>query len=796
MSSRYPFRHLGPPGAGPVVPGPGPVVPGPVVVPPAPPIVVDDSSSENASESASDNAPDEYQQPTRTPLRLRRPSDSTASDTESVASGFTEETVTDNGEEHPTDRQARLRRIWQAQTRWNNGIQTLDDKLQHANDGVINGFGNVQHGVAAGADYLYNDIAWPFYQEMTVQIHAAAIIFNRVLRWFFRSLLRTMHWLWQRIGVDFFGVLLQILVLLPPFFWRWGREYAIRARRRILVWIDDLYDRLVVLAGWLWQVGLDSAAFLGRISRICIDVLYDCLRVFTRTMFYCLARSYYWLTHDGLKFTILLVIAWGLFLSALKGWEGMCLYACDSTAYNNTGLLVNGSLLQTSCKLDGINNTIQIVHSELAALLNASDTVIRTTDDMANPVSIDVQHPLEKLLLHISNLKTFVKLHQLPDLTINPEDTGAIATIPPQEIPTVYRDLSKHARAISNHSEIARHEFTLRYDELNIRLNAIQDYSKENETQSAVGRFFSETYHYLLSSAFKSTHAHRQASHYAKVAQKILEDTLTLSLLEKPSDVAWRIGEMEELMVAIREQVHGFQDDWTVACRLWRMKWPEGTTEKDVLEKSRNNPKIFQVMDDAARCVKDPETYVKELDAGIARVKTAAELMLRTDAEHKTILQGLVALHKQVHDLLDNAAGWEGEPKTQLLLPDLLEPRSCDGLPRCVGDGNRASVNITSMCSRTILRTFVRHVGNMNIKLGRQKRVKVVEVPMGKPGHYMNDDGEVAQHFTHPRFWDNVDYLGKPPALSRTELWKLWFAQKREEYGEAFDEWEKKWVVE
>jgi hypothetical protein len=829
MSSRYPFRHLGPPGSGPpVVPGPvvpapvvippvvvpGPVIVPPVVVPPVfvPPIVVDDSSSENASDSASDNVPDEHQQPTRTPLRLRRPSDSTASDTESVASGFTEETVTDNGEEHPTDCQARLRRIWQAQTRWNNGIQTLDDKLQHANDGVINGFGNVQHGVAAGADYLYDDIAWPFYQEMTVQIHAAAIIFNlalahivagiiNLLRWFFRSLSRTIHWLWQRIGVDFFGVLFQILVLLPPFFWRWGREYAIRARRRVLVWIDDLYDCLVVLAGWLWQVGLDSAAFLGRNFRICIGVLYDCLCVFTHTMIYCLARSYYWLTHDGLKFTILLGIASGLFLSALKGWEGMCLYACDNTAYNNTGLLGNGSLLQASCELDGINNTIQIVHSELAALLNASDTVILTTDNMAHPVSIDVQHPLEELFDNIGNLKTFVRLHQLSDLTINPEDTGAIATIPPQEIPTVYRELSKHARAISNHSEIARHEFTLRYDELNIRLNAIQEYSKENETQSAVGRFISETYHYLLPSAFKSTHAHRQASHYAKVAQKILEDTLTISLLEKPSDVAWRIGEMEELMVTIREQLHGFQGEWTVACQTWKEIWGEGTTYQDVLDSSRGHhfkepDALFKRMDDASRCEKDPETYVKELDAGIARVKTAAELMLRADAEHKTILQGLVALHKQVHDLFDNTAGWEGEPRTKPLLPSLLDPKSCDGFPRCVGDGNRASINITRMCSRTILRTFVRHVGNMNIKLGRQKRIEVVEVPMGKPGYYMNDDGEIAQHFVHPRFWDNVDYLGKPPPLGQAALWRLWVRQKREEYGEAFDEWEKKWVMD
>jgi hypothetical protein len=557
-----------------------------------------------------------------------------------------------------------------------------------------------------------------------------------------------------------------------------------------------LYDCLVVLAGWLWQLGLDSAAFLGRISRICIGVLNDCLRISTLTMFYYLARLYYWLTHDGLKFTILLGIASGLFLSALKGWEGMCLYACDNTVYNNTGLLVNGSLLQSSCELEGINSTIQIVHSELAALLDASDAVILTTDDMAHPVFIDVQHPLEKLIQNISYLQDFVRLHQLSDLTINPEDTGAVATIPPQKTLTVYRELRNYAWAISNHSAIAKYELTTRYDELNIRLNAIQEYSKENETQSAVGRFFSETFHYVVPSAFKFTHAHRQASDYARVAQQILEDALTLSLLEKPSDVAWRIGRMEELMVMIREQLHNFQDEWTVACQPWKDIWGEGTTYEDVLHASKSHPKIFERMDNATRCEKDPETYAKELDAGIARVKTAAERMLRADTEHKTILQGLVALHKQVHDLLDNAAGWEGEPKTKPLIPDLLDPRSCDGLPRCVDDGNRASINITRMCSRTILRTFVRHVGNMNVKLGRQKRSAEVEVPMGKYRRYYIKDDKVMEHFVHPEFWGNADYPGKPPPLSRTARLKLWIGEKVEGLGETFDELEKGWVME
>ena len=65
-------------------------------------------------------------QPQRPGLRLRRLSDSTDTDTESVA---TEDTATDNGEERPTNREVRRLLIWQAKVRWNNRIDHVGRDL-------------------------------------------------------------------------------------------------------------------------------------------------------------------------------------------------------------------------------------------------------------------------------------------------------------------------------------------------------------------------------------------------------------------------------------------------------------------------------------------------------------------------------------------------------------------------------------------------------------------------------------------------------------------------------------------
>ncbi|KAM0699972.1 hypothetical protein Q7P36_000183 [Cladosporium allicinum] len=695
-------------------------------------------------------------QPQRPRLNLRRLSDSTNTDTES---DFTEDKVTDNGEEHPTNREARRLLIWQAKVRWNNRI----DQLQNAIDAVNNGF----PGANRGLNYLYNDIAWPFYQEMEVQLHAAYILSVRAI----------FHL--GRLTWDFFAEVFDILDLLRQFIIRNGRELLIRSGQWIWARLGALYDCLVILAGWLLQVGLASAVVFGRFLRTCMVYL----RIFAVSIYNGLGMFLHWLTHDGMKLAILLGLASMLSMSVLKGWEGMCLFVCDDIVYNNTELLVNGSLLQTSCELDDVNNTIKLVHSELAALLDASDAVILTTDEMAHPAFIAVNRPLEDLIQTISRLNTYVGLHQLSDLTINPEDTGAVATIPPQNIPTVYEELTNHARAIKNHSEIVRHIFTIQYDELNIRLNAIQEFSKDNETQSAVGLFFSETFAYILPSAFKFTHAHRQASHYARVAQVILEGNSTLPLLEMSSDIAWWIGRMSELMVPVREQLHNFQDKWIVACETWKAIWGEGATMEDVVKSAGHEFKgyglVWQLVDDAKRCEKSPDTYVKDLDAAIATVKSAAGRIVQADADHKIILQGLVDLHKQVHDLIHKAVGWKNDPRTKRLLPDLLEPRSCDGFPRCLGDGTRSPLKISPQCSRTILREFVTRVGNMDIKLGRQRSTPKDQVFQGKYKDFRDENGEVVgEHVSDPNF--------------RADNSPGWAARSRDWVGgvlKAVDEW-------
>lgn len=224
---------------------------------------------------------------------------------------------------------------------------------------------------------------------------------------------------------------------------------------------------------------------------------------------------------------------------------------------------------------------------------------------------------------------------------------------------------------------------------------------------------------------------------------------------------------MSELMIMARDQLHGFQDEWTVICQPWRDTYPEGTTVEDVVNMLRHfESSLFEEMDAAKRCEKDPETYVKEVNLAIQKVKTAAERMQQADADHKTILQGLAALHKQVLDLLDSAGGWRGEPKTQHLLPDLLEPRSCEGLARCMGEGTRHPVQISPMCSRTILRQFVAHVGAMNVQLGRQRSRPGDAVPLGKFKGYRDALGEVREHV--PEFWSKDD---SPSWIARSSEW-------------------------
>jgi hypothetical protein len=566
------------------------------------PIIIDDNDSDESDD---------------TPITRRASSDET--DTESVATDFTEDTVTDNGEEHPSDHQARELRTWQANSRMSNTIERLDKTLQYTNDGMINGFQSVHRGL----DYLYNDITLLAYREMEVQLHAAAILSVRalvysvthivdLLRILFGRLSQMMPWLW-RVGVnsavslgrntlDFFHELYIILDLLVRFLWMWGVDYVIMFRayskNRIRVAYAHLDIFIRLLLHWLWQVGVDSTAVLGRIRRTCTGVLYDCLVMFLQ-----------WLDRDGWKLAIFCGIASLISISILKGWLGMSLYVCDNPAYNNTGLLTRGSLLQTTCELNNVSKTIQIVNSELAALLDASDTVIHTTDDMAHPAFIDMYHPSRDLIRNISQLKEFAEMHQLSDPTISPEDTGALATIPPLETLTVFEEMYQHAWAIRNNSEIVKHELEIRYDELNVRLNGIQEYSKKNETQSAVRLFFSEVFSYLLPSSFTLTHTHRQASDYAKVSQQILEDRLTLSLLNKTSTIAQRINKISALMVIVRDYLHDFQDDWVEACREWKEEHGDDATYDGVMHGARHivgGDTIFKLLDGLLRCEKGP----------------------------------------------------------------------------------------------------------------------------------------------------------------------------------------------
>ena len=234
-----------------------------------------------------------------------------------------------------------------------------------------------------------------------------------------------------------------------------------------------------------------------------------------------------------------------------------------------------------------------------------------------------------------------------------------------------------------------------------------------------------ETAYNLLPSTFKLTHTHRQASDYARVARQILEDSLTASILDKTSDIKSTIAKIQVLMVPARQHLTNFQADWATACAPWIATWGPYATKEDVVEPAKKKvvDDIFQRLDDADRCAfgRDPESWIKRLDAAILKMTTAAQTLTRIDADHQTILQGLVAVHVQVSDLLDNAGGYKGEPKTQRLLPDLIELRKCDGHARCDGEGRRDPIKVTPMCARTILRAFVVHVREMDVELGRQR---------------------------------------------------------------------------
>jgi hypothetical protein len=689
-------------------------------------ILPDETDIESDGSGESDKFED-YQAPGG-PISSRLSSDET--DTESVATDFTEDAVTDNGEEHPTSYQARYDRRYEAKQRWNNIIDRLDATLQHANDGAINGY---QH-------------AWPAYEEMLVQLQTAATMLRFVIRSIVitciiglvklicRSLFRAVCWLWQPFvdswvaTVDFISEVGEVLEALAEFLQRWGVEIVLRTGEALMNFKEWAWGQLAVFGPWLLQYGVDSAVFVGKAIRAGLKVVWNFLYKYV-------AIFIDWLVHDGLRYALFTGIVSMISFSIMKGWLGMSLHACDNivpdstlnndTAYDDTGLPVGRSFFQSTCEIDGVNYAIQIVNSELAVLQDASDTVILTTDNMKDPIFLDLSRATGDLTKTVADVKEWARLHGLTDPTISPDDTGALATIPPPESPSVLAEINRHAWEIRNSSEIVRHELQIRYDELNVRLNSIQKYSQKSGTQSDAGLVLYEASYNLLPFAFKLTHTHRQASDYARVARQILEDSLTASILDKTSDIMSSIAKIEVLMVTARQHLTNFQPDWVVACAPWIAIWGPSTTKEDVVEASKPIPNvdIFQRLDDAHRCAlgRDPDTWIRKLDAAIFKMKTAAQTLARIDAEHHTILQGLAVVHTQVSDLLDNAAGYKGEPKTPALLPDLLEPRSCDGHARCDGQGRRDPIKITPMCARTILHAFVVHVGEMDVELGRQR---------------------------------------------------------------------------
>jgi hypothetical protein len=733
------------------------------------PITFSDSESHQFHASHESDGSEDHRSPYG-PITSRMSSDET--DTESVATDFTEDTVTDNGEEFTASRQVRY---LEAKQNWNNLIDRMDETLQYANDGVINGVQSVYGGFTAAIRYLYDNIVWPAYQEMMVQLHAARVtivlaigdIFTGIfhlVRLFFTTIYRFGRWLWRvavdsvaylkTMAVDFFTELFEVLGLLAEFLWRWGVEIVLRTGQALMRFAGRAYANLGIFTHWLLQVAADSAVALGTVSRAGARVVWKYLCIFARMLYQGVRAFLGWLIHDGLRYAFFVGLISMVSYSLMKGWLGMSLYACDNVVYNNNNLYnnpadnnteiqVTKSFLQSTCELGGVNNAVQITNTELAALLDASDTVIRTTDDMKSPIFIELSRSTGDLTNTLSRLQHFAELHQFTFATFSPEDTGALATIPPPETPSIFTEVKNHAGQIRDNAEIVRHELEIRYDELNVRLNSIQKYSKKNGSQSNTGLLLSEASYFLLPSFFKLTHTHRQSSDYARVARQILEDRITVSTLEKTSDIMSRIETIAVLMVAVRKQLRDFQDDWTVACASWKARHGDATMQEAIdSHKHLVNINMFQILDDAERCGKDqePENWIKNLDAAILKMTTAAKTLVRVNAEHYTILQGLVAVHTQVRDLLDSAGGYKGEPKTQLLLPDLLELRSCDGHARCDGQGRRDPITITPMTARAILRAFVAHVGEMNIVLGRQR--SDYEMPVQKV-EWIIKDGQV-----------------------------------------------------
>lgn len=757
------------------------------------PITFSDTESHQSHQSHESDGSEDYQSP-HGPITSRLSSDET--DTESVATDFTEDAVTDDGEEFTASRQVRY---LEAKQNWNNLIDRMDETLQyandgvtnrfqHANDGVMNGFQSVYRGATAATRYLYDNTAWPAYQEMMVKLHAARVTIVLAIgdiitgifdlgRLFFTTLYRFGHWLWRvavdsvaylkRMAVDFFTELFEILGLLAEFLWRWGVEIVLRTGQALMRFAERAYANLGIFTHWLLQVAADLAVSLGRISRAGARVVWKYGCIFARMLYHGVRVFLDWLIHDGLRYAFFVGLISMISFSFMKGWLGMSLYACDNISFNNNNNLYNNtadinteiqitkSFLQSTCELGGVNNAVQITNTELAALLDASDTVIRTTDDMKSPIYIDLSRSTGDLTDTLSRLQHFAELHQFTFATISPEDAGALATIPPPETPSIFTEVKSHAGQIRDNAEIVRHELEIRYDELNVRLNSIQEYSKKNGSQSNTGLLLSEASYFLLPSFFKLTHTHRQSSDYARVARQILEDRITVSTLEKTSDIMSRIETIAVLMVAVRKQLRDFQDDWTFACAPLKARHGDVTMQEAIDSYAHLvNINIFQIVDDAERCGKDqePENWIKNLDAAILKMTTAAKILVRVNAEHYTILQGLVAVHTQVNNLLDSAGGYKGEPKTQPLLPEFLELRSWDGHARCNGEGRRDAITITPMTARAILRAFVAHIGEMDIKLGRQRsdyKMPVQEVKwIIKDGKVLGRGEEPQPHWT------------------------------------------------
>lgn len=658
-------------------------------------------------------------QPPRTPTTLRRPSDET--DTESVASDSTEDSITDNGEELTTDRRTRLVRIWQAKWRVNN-------TLKYANDGLDSTLQSASDGVNHEVQHLY-DVARPVYRESVLQLRVASIM----------SIYAFAHVL--IFSIDMLGFCFSII---------FG---SIR---------------------WLWWIGVSAVVILGKTSSVCIGVLFQSLGTLLR-----------WFVRDGIKLACFLGVFWIIFTSLSDGLLGTTVHVCNPSTPNDTKFLNARWFLQHTCNSSGVKNIIQDVNSELAALVDASDAVIQTTDDMVHPLLINVHRSSHHLASNLTRLREFAIAHLLFDPTFqsSEKDTHAISTVRSQGDPTVYAEMHEHARAIMKSAQIVQHEYTIRWDELNTRLNSIQEYAKKSKSHSALEGFFINTFSSVLPAVFTSTSTHRQASDYATVARQILNQTLTESLLEKPPAIAWRIERISDSMPIVRDQLLDFRDKWTDTCQEWREKHP-GWHHDEVMAniKHRGQDKIENGLASLMKCEYEPEEMIQNLDAIIETVQTEVDQMTQASNQHETVMAGLVAVHKQLHDLLDNAAGWEGVSRNPRLLSHLVEPRSCKGLARCRGMGYREPIKIDPLTARTILRTFVAHVGDMGIHLGRQRRTEEVEIPMGKFKWYMKD-GEVKQHPVHWDFWNNVDYPGKPESRDG------WIVKAGDLFDWAFDAW-------